>query len=148
LRFFCERDEFFWLDLSDPDQQTVELVGEILNLHPLAIEDSQKFGQRPKMDSFGEHLMLVYYGAALGEGGEPALIEVHVHISGSFVVSIHRERCRQFELTQEMLERRPVANEQVLVYRVIDALTDSILDVLEHVAARVDEWESEVFSRP
>ena len=47
-----------------------------------------------------------------------------------------------------MLERRPPESEQMLVYRVIDSLTDSVLDVLDRVAATVDEHESRVFSRP
>src|SRR5437764_4604442 len=142
------RDEFFWLDLDDPDRQTVALVGEMLDLHKLAIEDTQEFGQRPKVDTYGDQLLLVYFGVGEDLEGLPEPVEVHMHISGRFVLTVHRDRCRQFDHARTLLERHPADSEQTLIYRVIDSLTDSILDVLDRVAARVELHESEVFNRP
>lgn len=141
--------EFFWLDLDHPDHDTIGQVGEVLGLHELAIEDTQEFGQRPKIDIYQEHeLLLVYFGATDDIDGLPAPVEVHLHITGTFLLTVHRERCKQFELTQEVLGRRPPKSEQELVYRVLDALTDSVLDVLERATAKVDERERQVFHRP
>lgn len=148
LRALRQRGEFFWLDLNDPDPRTIKGLGEALELHPLAVEDTQEFGQRPKADVYGDQLLLVYFGAAEAGDCRPVPVEVHLHISDAFVVSVHRERCRQFDLMQERLRHHAPENGQVLVYRVIDALTDSILDVLERVAARVEEHESQAFKRP
>lgn len=142
------RSEFFWLDLEDPDPGTLEAVGEVLGLHELALEDTQKFGQRAKLDVYGEELLLVYFGATKDAQDVPLPIEVHVHISGDFVLTVHRDSCRQFDAVREVLRGRPPATEQLLVYRVIDALTDSALEVLDGVAAEVEEHETEVFRRP
>jgi magnesium transporter len=142
------RDEFFWLDLDDPDPDEVALVGEMLSLHRLAIEDTQEFGQRPKLDTYGDQLLLVYFGVGEDPEGLPKPVEVHMHISGRFVLTVHRDRCRQFDRARELLDRHPADSEQTLVYRVIDSLTDSILDVLDRVAIRVEEHEREVFNRP
>ena len=38
--------EFFWLDLDSPTDEQLAELGEILGLPPLAVEDSQEFGQR------------------------------------------------------------------------------------------------------
>ena len=142
------RDEFFWLDLDDPEPQTVELVGEMLGLHRLAIEDTQEFDQRPKVDTYGDQLLLVYFGVGENAEGLPEPVEVHMHIGARFVLTVHRDRCRQFDHARTLLERHPADSEQTLIYRVIDSLTDSILDVLDRVAARVELHESEVFNRP
>jgi magnesium transporter len=142
------RKEFFWLDLDNPDRETVALVGEMLGLHQLAIEDTQEFGQRPKVDVYGDHLLLVYFGAREDDEGLPVPVEVHLHISRNFVLTVHRDRCRQFDFVRELLERRSPQSEQMLVYRVIDSLTDSVLDVLDRVAGTVEEHESQIFSRP
>ena len=120
----------------------------MLGLHRLAIEDTQEFGQRPKLDTYGDQLLLVYFGVGEDPEGLPEPVEVHMHISGRFVLTVHRERCRQFDRARELLDRQPAESEQTLVYRVIDSLTDSILDVLDRVAVRVEEHESEVFNRP
>ena len=45
-----ERDEFFWLDLTEPTADDLKTVGELLGLHPVALEDTIEFGQRPKLD--------------------------------------------------------------------------------------------------
>jgi magnesium transporter len=50
-----DRDEFFWLDLLDPADEEVEELGRVLDLHPLAMEDTREFGQRPKADVYEEN---------------------------------------------------------------------------------------------
>lgn len=148
LRDLRARDEFFWLDLDDPDTATADAVGEALGLHELALEDTREFGQRPKVDSYGEELLLVYFGAHLDAEDGPLPVEVHLHISGGFVLTVHRDQCRQFEAVQDALIREPPASEAIIVYRVLDALTDSVLDVVEQVAVEIDDFETEVFKRP
>jgi magnesium transporter len=63
-------------------------------------------------------------------------------------VSVHRLACQRFDRMREQLQREPPKTEHELVFRVIDALTDSVLDVLDDVAEIVDEHESLVFDRP
>jgi magnesium transporter len=148
LAALAARGECFWLDLDRPDRDILEAVGQALDLHNLALEDTLEFGQRPKLDVYDNQALLVYYGATDAPDGLPAPVEVHLHISAQFVISVHRDPCRQFEVVQEVLQRRVPDSQQVLVYRIVDALTDSLLDVLERVAACVDSYESRIFHRP
>ncbi|MGH3100239.1 MAG: CorA family divalent cation transporter, partial [Thermoleophilia bacterium] len=57
------RDEFFWLDLERPSSESIGLLDELFHYHPLALEDSREFGQRPKLEDYENHIFLVYYGA-------------------------------------------------------------------------------------
>ena len=90
-----ERDEFFWIDLSSPSDEDVERLGEALGLHPVALEDTREFGQRPKLDPYGGHLLLVFYTAiATGDPGWPAEpLEVHIYLSGGYMVTVRRDAC-------------------------------------------------------
>jgi magnesium transporter len=143
------RNEFFWLDLDDPDPATIQRLGERLELHELAIEDTQEFGQRPKVDVYDEdQVLLVYFGGGQADDRTPEAVEVHLHISSRFILSVHREPCALFERLDSVFVRRPLAGESHLVYRIIDALTDSVLDVLDDVASQVDAYQAEVFNRP
>ena len=63
-----ERDEFFWLDLTEPTAEDLKSVGEVLGLHPVALEDTIEFGQRPKLDQYGDHVLVVYYTARRAPG--------------------------------------------------------------------------------
>src|ERR1700750_1086324 len=101
------REKFFWLDLEDPDPKEIAALGEILGLHELAVEDTQEFGQRPKADTYGEELLLVYYGARLDRHAAPVPVEFLLHVPSRYVITVHRDRCRQFDLIRELFKREP-----------------------------------------
>ncbi len=88
--------EFFWLDLDSPTDEQLTELGEILGLPPLAIEDSQEFGQRAKIDDYGDRLLIVFYGAQPSARGYDA-VEVHVHLTHGRIVTVHRGRCEALE---------------------------------------------------
>jgi Mg2+ and Co2+ transporter CorA len=54
--------EVFWLDLHNRAEAELEAVREAFGFHPLAIEDSVHFGQRPKPEEYDEFVFLVVYG--------------------------------------------------------------------------------------
>jgi magnesium transporter len=40
---------FFWLDLHEPKPDDFDVLRSVFRFHPLALEDSEHFGQRAKM---------------------------------------------------------------------------------------------------
>ncbi len=54
---------FFWLDIHGPDADGLALLRDVFGFHPIALEDSEHFGQRPKLDAYDDYVMLVVYGA-------------------------------------------------------------------------------------
>jgi magnesium transporter len=143
-----ERDEYFWLDLADPDADEVRMLGEVFSFHPLALEDLAKRGQRPKLDDFGDYMFLVYYGAGTGKGGEIELEEVHAFLSGGYMVTSHKHPCAVLEEARERLDAQSPSSEQFVVYRVLDGLTDSFFPVLERLDERMETLDGEIFDRP
>lgn len=143
------RDEFFWLDLQRPTTETVEMLGELFHFHPLALEDSQHFGQRPKLDDYDNHMFLVYYGAR-PEGGEDdeMLVEVHAFISGSFIITVHQRPCAELEELRGRLPRQADRSEQFVIYRVLDAITDSFFPALEGIGIEIEQLEAEILEKP
>src|SRR5687767_4629495 len=96
IRALLERDEFFWLDLHAPSAAAFATVGEILGLHPMAMEDTREFGQRPKVDAYESHVLVVFYTARIDRSDRAVVaapLEVHVYVSGSFVLTVRREAC-------------------------------------------------------
>ena len=142
-----ERDEFFWLDLTAPGDADVELLGELFGLHPLALEAAKSFGQRPKLDDFGDYVVLVFYGARRRQDDSPETIEVHLFISGGYVVSVHPALCEPLaELRQRVSERDP-ASEEYVVYLILDALADSFFEVLAAIDDKIDDLEDAVITK-
>ena len=53
----------FWLDLDGVDADASGLLSDTFQLHPLAVEDAEHFGQRPKIDEFDHFTYFVVHGA-------------------------------------------------------------------------------------
>jgi magnesium transporter len=147
-----ERDDFFWLDLNDPSTEDLKAVGELLGLHPVAIEDTVEFGQRPKLDAYGDHVLFVFYtvrrGRSTGEGlFEP--VEVHVYISGGFVITVRRAPCTELDALHDELDATDPSAEDYIVYRIFDVLTDAFYPIIELLEERIDALESHILlARP
>jgi magnesium transporter len=145
-----ERDEFFWLDLTDPPAEAMKMVGEILGLHPVALEDTIEFGQRPKLDLYGDHVLFVFYTVRRAANADEAPVEpveIHIYISGSFVVTVRRSTCTELDELHEELDTADPKAEHYIVYRIFDVLTDAFYPMIEMLEERVDEVEAQVLLR-
>jgi magnesium transporter len=144
IRGLTARDEFFWLDLLAPSDAEIDELAQLLHLPELAVEDDKEFRQRPKVDAYRDQVFVVFYGA----GAEGTLAEVHLHITGAFVVTLRRQPCGPLEDAWRTVRDAHAHSELDLVFRIFDALADSLGDVLDEAAARVEQLEERAFSAP
>lgn len=142
------RDEFFWLDLTDPGVPEANELREAFSFHPLALEDMLKRDQRPKLEDYGDYMFLAYYGVGEGSDAGIHLEEVHAFLSGGYLVTSHRHRCAVLEEARERLAAQEPRSEQFVVYRVIDGLTDSFFPVLERLDDQMERLDEEIFEHP
>ena len=70
-------EEFFWLDFEDAGPDDFALLRDVFRFHPLALEDSEHFGQRPKLEEYDDFVFFVVYGAAPPPDAD-RLVEVHM----------------------------------------------------------------------
>jgi magnesium transporter len=138
---------FFWLDLVAPGQDDIKRAGRIFGWHELAIEDTLHFGQRPKLDEYGSYVLLVFYGVQ-HEGDKPQPIEVHIYISGECIVTVRRGGCLHLEDVKRRLTNHAADVEEYIVYRVLDALTDSFFPLVQDIDERIERMEDEALTKP
>jgi magnesium transporter len=142
-------EQFFWLDLEDPSDERLQQLGEQLGLHPLTIEDMRVFKERPKIEEYDGYVFLVVYGVEPGaSSGDPLLREVHLVISGDYVVTLHR---RPFAALDELRKRygeHHFRSEQMLIYKILDAVINTFFPVLTRIDDDIDEIEQSVISEP
>ncbi len=141
--------EFFWLDLDGVDEDAAGLLRDRFGFHPLAVEDAEHFGQRPKIEEYGGFTYLVIYGA------DPAAsrpVETHVFYSDKHVVTVHRGQCAPLDAVRARLSRHrtdELSPPQVAVlYLVVDQLVDSFFPVLARFDDRIDEIEDDILKLP
>ncbi len=149
IRKHLEDDAFFWLDLTAPNQAELERLREIFGFHPLAMEDTEDFHQRPKLDDYGDYVLLVFYGAWREQAAEEEpLREVHFFISGHYIVTVHRHPLPPLDQQREQLEGRALHSEQFVIYRLLDSLTDSYFPLLSDMDDEIDELEVALVADP
>ncbi|MBS1880933.1 MAG: magnesium transporter CorA family protein [Actinobacteria bacterium] len=143
-------DEYFWLDLDQPGEEEERFLADTFRFHPLALEDMRNRGQRPKLEDYGEYMFLVYYGARDGGAGdaEAELQEVHAFLSGGYIVTSHAGSIAALDAVRRRLEAQPPRSEQFVVYRVLDALTDSFFPVLERLDDELEGLDEQIFDEP
>ena len=143
------RDQFFWLDLTAPSGEDIDALRELFGFHPLAIEDAAHFGQRPKLDRYGDYVFLVFYGARdLASAGTSVLREVQMFVSGKYLVTLHQDEMPALDEQRERLKGVLLHSEQFLLYRVFDALTDSFFPLLARMDDEIDVLEAAVLAGP
>jgi magnesium transporter len=149
IRDHLKHDQFFWLDLTDPSHDELARLHELFGFHPLAIEDSEEFGQRPKLDNYDDYIFLVFYGAWRHRAEDPEpLREVHLFISGHYLITLHRDPFPPLDRQRDELDGRVLHSEQFLLYRVLDALTDSFFPLLAEMDEEIDDLEASVLASP
>jgi magnesium transporter len=144
-----EGQRFVWLDYEDPADEDITELAKLIKLHPLTVEDAHTFRQRPKMEEYDGYVFLVVFGVDPGTAsGDPLLREVHMILSGDYVVTIHR---RPFAALSDVRERYgdvTVRSEQYLVYKILDAITQTFVPVLSRVDDDIDDLEEGVLDNP
>ena len=138
---------FFWLDIHGPDAEGLALLRDDFGFHPIALEDSEHFGQRPKLDAYDDYVMLVVYGATRDDDD---LVEVHCFLSEHYLVTVHRDDCPAFSDLRTRITRHhlPTDNAAFVLYTVVDALVDSFFPLLGEIDERIDAIEDRIFQTP
>lgn len=141
--------QFFWLDLHDPTPDQLNQLRELLHLHPLTIEDVSTFSERPKREHYDGYVSLVMYGVdEQAAAGEHLLREVHMLISGDWVVTLHPTPFAVLDVLRARVRREPLRHEQALIFEIVDTVLSSYAPVLDRVDDTIDEIEQDVIEQP
>src|SRR5215467_11639562 len=93
LQALLDGGSFFWLDLQQPTTDDFAVLRDVFGFHPLALEDSENFGQRAKFEDYDDFVFIVVYGAA---PDEDRLVEVHCFYSERYLVTVRRDDAPAF----------------------------------------------------
>jgi len=145
IELALKEDRLLWLDLQGTDDEILVLLREVFKIHPLAVEDAKEFHQRPKIEDYDNFVSIVVYGAR--ELGEP-MTEVHCFYAERFLVSVHRDDVPAVADACRTLGRLHSDRRLVALYRLLDALVDTMFPFLSAVDERIDELQDQIFVNP
>ena len=144
---------FFWLDLDihdpGPDDDVTGLLTNTFRFHPLAVEAADRFGQRPRIDDYGDFVHVITFGVA-ADGKSVA--EVHCFITEKVIISIHQGNCPALAAVHERVRNhhssKVAAPQVVIFYLIMDTLVDSFFPVLSDFDDSIDNIEGAILRNP
>jgi magnesium transporter len=141
------KDELLWLDIQGLDSDGSAMLREVFGIHPLALEDAEHFGQRPKMEAYDDFTHLVAYGAQ--SVGEP-MVEVHCFYSERYLVTVRLAHCTAFKDLRGRFARhtgKPLSR-LIVLHHLVDSLVDSFFPVLSGFDDSIDALQDKIFAKP
>jgi magnesium transporter len=148
--------KLLWLDIKGAGPDTVDLLGDLFHLHPLALQSVGRFGQRPKIEPYGDVTYLVFYGAR-GMGEHP--VEVHCFYAENFLVTVRRERSAVLDQLRKQVAEQggPLYGVQadskrplrlIMLYHIMEGEIDSWFPALSAFDDKIDALQQQMFVKP
>lgn len=141
-----------WLNVDGlGDEATLQRLGELFKLHPLAMEDVVNVHQRAKVEQYEDTQFFVTHMVLLEKHLD--IEQISMFFGRGFVVTFQerpgwdclepvRERIRNPQ------SRMRVHGADFLLYSLIDAVIDHNFPVLEAYGERLEDLEDDVVDRP
>ena len=142
-----------WVDVQGTgDVAVLRQLGERFGLHPLALEDVVNAPQRPKIEDYNDHVLIITRMVRLDEEGELDIEQVGLVVGPNYVVSFQE---RYGDVLNPVRVRigeglGPIrsAGADYLAYALLDTIIDGYYPVLEEISEALARLETRVLSRP
>ncbi len=133
-----------WQDFAPNDVGFDEFARE-RGLHPLHVEDCRSDEQQAKVEYGEGYLFVVLKLIVLKANDELSLADLDLFLGPDYLVTVHKTPVPILAKSAGAAETLPTDE---LLYRVLDAVVDSYLPVLDEVEDRVDLLEDLVIRQP
>jgi magnesium transporter len=143
-----------WIDVDGVhDLGVLERVGRRFGLHPLLLEDIAHTEQRPKLESYGDHLFMDLNVLHLHEGSDEINAEqISLVLGGNWLLSFNESPQPWARLLRNRLKADKAhcrkGGPDYLAYSIIDAVVDDYYKVLERIGDRIENLEEELMASP
>lgn len=147
VKAFRDKWPMTWVNVDGVgDARTIERLGAMFHLHPLALEDVVNVHQRAKLESYRDHHFIVIRMMSLNEHVDTE--QVSVFLGEGFVLTFQERPGDCFDPVRERIrngaQRMRTSGADYLAYALLDAVVDACYPLLEAFGERLDTLQDEV----
>jgi magnesium transporter len=151
--FLATGKGLLWVDMEDVTDEDAELLSNVFDFHPLAVEDCiSKNIHPPKIDDFEDYLFIIVHGINYHiESEVEETTELALFLGKNYVVTSHDVPMMSVSSMLDRIQRdgrlmRRGAD--FLAHDLIDALVDNIMPTIEEMDEKNDQLEAEALHEP
>ncbi|HEY7453441.1 MAG TPA: magnesium/cobalt transporter CorA [Thermoleophilaceae bacterium] len=141
---------FVWIGLYEPTEDEFDSLAREFALHPLAVEDAIHAHQRPKLEIFGEMVLVVLKTARYVDPTEVIeLGELLVFLGDDYVITVRHGEASSLKPVREALESDPSrlrCGPSAVLHAILDRVVDDYQPAIEGLETDIDEVEEQLFS--
>jgi len=135
--------ELVWAeaDVKDLTDEDISLIAEEFSLHELAVEDAVTLRQRPKFETFPDHMFIVLHQLD-EEDGQLEPVQISMFIGDHYVLVLHGGATRTLEEARRRWKDDPKA--VVGPGRLLHVILDTVVDEYQQVADDLEQETEEL----
>jgi len=144
-------DGLLWLDLYDePPAQCEPILRDVFGFHPLAVDDALAESHHPKVDDWGEYLLVVLHSIVFAAAADPQVYtqELDVFLGRSYVITYRTEPIAAMDRVWELCQRdvRHIQHgPDHLLYKLADEVVADYMPAVESIDEAIDRIEDDLF---
>jgi len=143
-----------WVDFSDVDDDDIDLLTMVFNLHTLTVEDFIMPNVRPKVEQFQDYLFLIMFALEAPNNhqkGKVRTVELDFCLGKNFVITFHSSPIGTLTSFKERIKKQsPIIKHSadMLLYYMLDSCIEAYFPVITEFDNLVDEMSDELFKDP
>ena len=131
-----------WLDIVDPSDAEIALIGKELGLHPVAVEAVREHHERPKADGFDDHYFITFSAVEAVEPGSLRSELFSIFVFSDVLVTVRKgEWAARADVEKRWRDGR-LATTGMLLHALLDETVDEYFPVIDDYSDRADLLES------
>ena len=138
-----------WIELESQCAEADELLVNVLDVHPLTIEDVWSKRSAPKLEDYRNYLYVIFHAARGSKRSLFDLVELDVLIGKTFVIThdpagvVTKEVSDELERDPDLLGKGPAW----LAHAILDHAVDRYLPIIDELDDEVDKLETDALMR-
>jgi magnesium transporter len=143
-----------WHHMISPSEEDLQYLKDNFYFHPLDIEDCRSSNQRPKIDIYDDYYFLILHFPKFDRRNLfLSTKEVKIFWGEDFVITISQAHwiiSDMFEESKRMIankEEFDIATSDALLYRILEKLMTSSLNIIRRIGLEVDQISDDLFSK-
>ncbi|MBX3054480.1 MAG: magnesium/cobalt transporter CorA [Caldilineaceae bacterium] len=142
-----------WVDMEDPSpNEQHQILEEIFNFHPLAVEDATNSVLLPKINDYRRYLYIVIHSIYPGDELVHMISsELDIFLGPNFLITIHD---REMSSINSLLAEREYHNSEgisrgpaLLLYEILESQVDRITRLLDNFEAELERLGDIIFQK-
>ena len=151
-RHIADRGRMIWMDLEDPTDEEIGVLGGIFGFHVLAVEECMQADLLPRISPYDGYTFLTFHAVDEKRAGEELVTdEVDFFVGANYLVSHHKPHVKGIFDTRGQVAKNPgslLRSPDWLLHGILDAMIDNYAPALQKLGERVEAVQGELSQLP